>query len=102
MAQRGRKAAPSPERHKELPLPDLFSNMIGVPAGQPPADQGERDRIVSELDTTMLVEAAAGTGKTYRMINEAHDLRHRGIDVVIAFVETHGRALANRLSDDDA
>jgi two-component system sensor histidine kinase KdpD len=26
------------------------------------------------------------------MINEAHDLRRRGVDVVIGFVETHGRA----------
>jgi two-component system sensor histidine kinase KdpD len=39
----------------------------------------------------LYIGSAAGTGKTYRMINEAHDLRHRGIDVVIAFVETHKR-----------
>ena len=39
----------------------------------------------------LYIGSAAGTGKTYRMINEAHDLRGRGIDVVIAFVETHGR-----------
>lgn len=34
----------------------------------------------------------AGVGKTYRMLQEAHDLRRRGVDVVIGFVETHGRA----------
>ena len=39
----------------------------------------------------LYIGSAAGTGKTYRMINEAHDLRRRGIDVVIGFVETHGR-----------
>ena len=39
----------------------------------------------------LYIGSAAGTGKTYRMINEAHDLRGRGVDVVIAFVETHGR-----------
>ncbi|HEV7992136.1 MAG TPA: universal stress protein [Gemmatimonadaceae bacterium] len=39
----------------------------------------------------LYVGSAAGTGKTYRMINEAHDLRRRGIDAVIGFVETHGR-----------
>lgn len=33
-----------------------------------PPDQAERDLITSELDTTMLVEAAAGTGKTTAMI----------------------------------
>ena len=35
---------------------------------------------------------AAGVGKTYRMLEEAHALRKRGVDVVIGFVETHGRA----------
>jgi two-component system, OmpR family, sensor histidine kinase KdpD len=34
---------------------------------------------------------AAGVGKTYRMLEEAHALRRRGVDVVIAFVETHDR-----------
>ena len=38
------------------------------------------------------VGSAAGTGKTYRMLQEAHDLRRRGVDVVVGFVETHGRA----------
>jgi len=33
----------------------------------------------------------AGVGKTYRMLQEGHDLHRRGIDVVIGFVETHGR-----------
>jgi len=35
---------------------------------------------------------AAGVGKTYRMLEEAHALRQRGGDVVLAFIETHGRA----------
>jgi two-component system sensor histidine kinase KdpD len=35
---------------------------------------------------------AAGVGKTYRMLEEAHALRRRGVDVVVGFVETHGRA----------
>jgi len=34
---------------------------------------------------------AAGVGKTYRMLEEAHALKKRGIDVVVGFVETHGR-----------
>ncbi|HEU4787533.1 MAG TPA: universal stress protein [Gemmatimonadaceae bacterium] len=38
------------------------------------------------------IGSAAGTGKTYRMLNEAHDLRRRGIDVVVGFIETHQRA----------
>lgn len=39
----------------------------------------------------LYIGSAAGVGKTYRMINEAHDLRRRGIDVAIGFIETHGR-----------
>src|SRR5512138_2072800 len=35
---------------------------------------------------------AAGVGKTYRMLEEAHALKARGVDVVVGFVETHGRA----------
>jgi two-component system sensor histidine kinase KdpD len=35
---------------------------------------------------------AAGVGKTYRMLEEAHDLKERGVDVVIGFIETHGRS----------
>jgi len=33
----------------------------------------------------------AGVGKTYRMLQEGHQLRARSIDVVIGFIETHGR-----------
>ncbi len=36
--------------------------------------------------------SAAGVGKTYRMLDEAHQLREHGHDVVLGFVETHGRA----------
>ena len=38
------------------------------------------------------IGSAAGVGKTFRMLQEAHDLRRRGIDVVVGFVETHNRA----------
>jgi ATP-dependent helicase/nuclease subunit A len=34
-----------------------------------PPDQKEREKIVKQLDTTMLVEAAAGTGKTTAMVS---------------------------------
>ncbi|HEY1643774.1 MAG TPA: DUF4118 domain-containing protein [Streptosporangiaceae bacterium] len=35
--------------------------------------------------------SAAGVGKTFAMLNEGHRRAERGTDVVIAFVETHGR-----------
>ena len=34
----------------------------------------------------------AGVGKTYRMLQEAHELLENGVDVQIGYVETHGRA----------
>lgn len=33
----------------------------------------------------------AGVGKSYRMLQEAHDLLDNGVDVQIGYVETHGR-----------
>lgn len=43
---------------------------------------------------------AAGVGKTYRMLEEAHQLRTQGHDVVLGFIETHGRAeTAARIGD---
>jgi two-component system sensor histidine kinase KdpD len=35
---------------------------------------------------------AAGVGKTYRMLEEAHALHKRGVDVVLGYIEAHGRA----------
>jgi len=35
---------------------------------------------------------AAGVGKTYEMLQEGNRLRKQGVDVVIGYVETHGRA----------
>jgi two-component system, OmpR family, sensor histidine kinase KdpD len=34
---------------------------------------------------------APGVGKTYRMLQEAHQLKQKGVDVVVGIVDTHGR-----------
>src|SRR6202451_4764011 len=34
---------------------------------------------------------AAGVGKTYEMLQEAHRLKRQSVDVVVGIVETHGR-----------
>jgi len=47
--------------------------------------QGKRGRL------KLYIGFAAGVGKTYRMLEETHALRERGVDVVVGFVETHGR-----------
>jgi two-component system sensor histidine kinase KdpD len=38
------------------------------------------------------IGASAGVGKTYKMLEEAHQMRDKGIDVVVGLVETHNRA----------
>ncbi|HEV7825053.1 MAG TPA: sensor histidine kinase KdpD [Mycobacteriales bacterium] len=43
--------------------------------------------------------AAPGVGKTYAMLDEAHRRRDRGTDVVVGFVETHGRRRTAELLD---
>lgn len=46
------------------------------------------------------IGAAAGVGKTFQMLEDAHLLRKQGIDVVIATVETHGRPDTDELVKD--
>lgn len=48
-------------------------------------ERGKRGRL------KLYIGFAAGVGKTYRMLQEAHALKARGVDIVVAFVETHGR-----------
>jgi len=43
--------------------------------------------------------AAPGVGKTYRMLEEGQRRRERGTDVVVGFVETHGRQRTADLLD---
>jgi two-component system, OmpR family, sensor histidine kinase KdpD len=38
------------------------------------------------------IGAAPGVGKTYKMLEDAHELKRQGADVVIALIEPHGRA----------
>src|SRR5262245_64446123 len=58
------------------PRPEDFLELV---------QKGKRGRL------KLYIGFAAGVGKTYRMLEEAHALRKRGVDVVIGFVETHGR-----------
>jgi two-component system sensor histidine kinase KdpD len=38
------------------------------------------------------IGAAPGVGKSYQMLEDAHELKRQGMDVVVGFVEAHGRA----------
>jgi two-component system sensor histidine kinase KdpD len=57
-----------------------------------------RDRARGKLK--VYLGMAAGVGKTMRMLDDAHALRRQNIDVVLGYVETHGRAeTAARIGD---
>src|SRR6185437_565094 len=38
------------------------------------------------------IGAAPGVGKSYQMLEDAHELKRQGLDVVVGFIEPHGRA----------
>ena len=40
---------------------------------------------------------SAGVGKTYRMLQEAHNLLKNGVNVKVGYIETHGRAETSAL-----
>ena len=42
---------------------------------------------------------SAGVGKTYRMLQEAHQLLDAGVDVQIGYIETHGRPETEALAE---
>jgi two-component system, OmpR family, sensor histidine kinase KdpD len=47
----------------------------------------------------IIIGAAPGVGKTYRMLEEAHRLKNLGIDVVVGYIETHGRKETQALTE---
>src|SRR5262245_25312692 len=57
--------------------PDVFLKLI---------EKSRRGRL------KIYIGHAAGVGKTYQMLEDAHLLQKRGVDVVVGVVETHGRA----------
>ncbi len=68
-----------------------------VPPGQRPGFHTQETSFIELVKQRergklkLYMGSAAGVGKTYRMLQEAHELRRRKIDVVVGFVETHGR-----------
>ena len=66
--------------------------MIAIPDHRPSADALlERIKETERARLRIYIGAAPGVGKTYEMLQEAHALRSRGLDVVVGFVETYGR-----------
>jgi two-component system sensor histidine kinase KdpD len=65
------------------------------------AEQDDKDKKVQQfLDLNrksargnfkIYIGMSAGVGKTYRMLQEAHNLLKNGVNIKVGFVETHGR-----------
>ncbi|TYP93742.1 two-component system, OmpR family, sensor histidine kinase KdpD [Fodinibius salinus] len=47
----------------------------------------------------LYIGMAAGVGKTYRMLEEAHELLEKDVDVKIGIIETHGRKETAELTE---
>lgn len=72
-------------KHDERPEPETFLDLVAQPL---------KGRL------KIYIGAVAGVGKTWRMLEEAHELRAKGANVVVGFVETHGRAeTAEKIGD---
>lgn len=54
-------------------------------------EQKEKEDESGRGKLKIILGAAAGVGKTYKMLEEARLLKEQGQDVVVALVETHGR-----------
>ncbi len=88
------------------PLPyDLFivgagQTYLGANPARSPYSQTAGDRLrVGYGKLTVYLGAAAGAGKTYAMLDRAHQLLAERVDVVAGFVETHGRKETAALLD---
>ena len=64
---------------------------MSAPERQRPEDFLELVQRAKRGRLKLYVGFAAGVGKSYRMLEEARALRTRGVDVVLGFIETHGR-----------
>jgi two-component system sensor histidine kinase KdpD len=73
---------------------------LGENPARSPYSQTAGDRLrVGYGKLTVYIAAAAGAGKTYAMLDRAHQLQADGIDVAVGFVETHGRRETAALLD---
>ncbi len=88
------------DRHVYIADPQhlkVYEAGAGLSARHPYAQTaGDRLRIGYGRFTVYL-GASAGCGKTYAMLDRAHQMQAEGIDVVAAIVETHGRPDTERM-----
>ena len=99
-------AAPADRARHGLPVPAMTAWLIfargqlsarlwparaGVPRGIRERDRTARRAGAARGELRIYLGSAAGVGKTFAMLDEGHRRAERGTDMVVAFVETHGR-----------
>jgi two-component system sensor histidine kinase KdpD len=70
------------EKEEKRPRPESFLDLI--------RQQGRGN-------LKIFLGFAPGVGKTYRMLQEAHQLKQKGVDVIVGIVDTHGRKDTEKL-----
>jgi ATP-dependent helicase/nuclease subunit A len=83
-------------------MPEQLS-LLGSPDPADPPDQSDRDRIRTDLDSTLFVEAGAGSGKTSALVDRIISLVEAGTDLenlaAITFTEKAAAELRQRVRD---
>ena len=82
----------------------MSGDQIGSVVDEPLPDQAARDRITTDIDKTLFVEAGAGSGKTSSLVDRIVNLVDQGaVPVVriaaITFTEAAARELRTRVRD---
>lgn len=65
--------------------------MVNNPEHPDEKDLEEKHSVKRKGKLKIIVGAAPGSGKTYKLLKEANDLLQKGTDIVIGFVEVHHR-----------
>ena len=86
---------------------------MGAPPGEEPPPLNNRDVASRRADEFLqlirrtergrlkvYLGYGPGVGKTYRMLQEARELAERGVDIVVGYVEPHGRPDTQALLED--
>jgi two-component system sensor histidine kinase KdpD len=69
----------------------IYSHETTIPAIEATSPDSLSIRPVRRGKHKIFIGMAPGVGKTFRMLEEGHQLRAEGTDVVIGLLETHGR-----------
>lgn len=74
--------------------------MMDMDGRRTPEEYLEEIKRAERAKLTIYVGFAAGVGKTYKMLADAHELKSAGVDMVAGYIETHGRERTREMIGD--